>query len=110
MYIIKIYFEKRKKTKKNFKFCMKYIHVHPYNVHAASLLDLSVDVNPVDSAVDQRLRLQLLPVQVVYHAVYTACTCSLSVNTLVSRKEFSCPMNAHKVMTPYADWSGDSIR
>ena len=58
-----------------FKFCMKYIHVHvhvhPYNVHAASLLDLSVDVNPVDSAVDQRLRLQLLPVQVVYHAVYT---------------------------------------
>jgi vacuolar protein sorting-associated protein 13A/C len=34
----------------------------------ASLLDLSVDINPVNSTVSQRLRVKLLPVQITYHA------------------------------------------
>lgn len=38
----------------------------------ASLLDISVDINPVNSQVNQSLRVRLLPIQITYHAV---CTC-----------------------------------
>ena len=41
---------------------------------AASLLDLSVDVNPVNSSVSQRFKVQLLPIQVTYHAVRLGIT------------------------------------
>ena len=50
----------------------------------ASLLDLSVDVNPVNSSVSQRLKVQLLPIQVTYHAVRLGITVIHEVVSIIS--------------------------
>ena len=45
------------------------------------LLSVFLDINPVDSAVDQRFKVLLLPVQVTYHAV-SPMMCHVSVSLL----------------------------
>lgn len=51
--------------------CSYILQVLILHLSIASLLDISVNLNPVNSQVNQRLQLQLLPIQIIYHAVCT---------------------------------------